>query len=83
MEHALGHAGPDPPSHPGPAEPRSQGWVQTRRRAAGCPGQPHLQQQTCREAKPALCCYYFLFIPQEEFIQSSSEQQDPGLFFFS
>lgn len=38
------------------------------------------QRSTCREAKPALCCYYFLFI-QEEFIQSFFEQQDPGLFF--
>lgn len=41
----------------------------------------YMQRNTCREAKPALCCYYFLLIPQEGFIQSSTEQQDPGLFF--
>ena len=39
------------------------------------------QLNTGREPKPALCCFCFLFNPQEEFIQSSFEQQDPGLFF--
>lgn len=41
----------------------------------------YVQWNTYREAKPALCCHYFIFIPQEEFIQSSFEQQDPSLFF--
>lgn len=41
----------------------------------------YLQCSTSRESKPSLCCYYLLFIPPEEFIQSSFAQQDPGLFF--
>lgn len=45
------------------------------------PPSSYPQHSICRESKPSLCFYYFLFIPQEEFIQSSFEQQDPGLFF--
>lgn len=34
----------------------------------------YVQWNNYREAKPALCCHDFIFIPQEEFIQSSFEQ---------
>lgn len=73
-----------PGVHGDPTQPLHQSPVQTlqgSRTPRTVPPSSYPQHSICRESKPSLCFYYFLFIPQEEFIQSSFEQQDPGLFF--
>lgn len=68
--------------HMGPAEPMSQGTVQTQWRTAGCPEQLPTPSKTPGEKQSLLFAAIILFsFLKKESIQSPFEQQDPGLFF--